>query len=73
MYSFRDAQRTLDIFLHETSQVADKTCRLKDNLDLDRIVGDQPTFPFLFQVGILVPERARILTPGEAARRSRGG
>lgn len=58
MYNFKSALRSLDLLLHETGIAADEACRFQENQDIDRILGDQPTFPFLFQVGILVPEQA---------------
>ncbi len=68
MYTFNTAIRAMDLLLHETGLAAQDMCSLQEDLDVDRILGDQPAFPFLFQVGILVPKRA-----GRAVERSRVG
>ena len=60
MYTFNDARRSLDLLRLETLRAVEELRRLEEDLDVDRILGDQPTFPFLFQVGINVPQQATI-------------
>ena len=60
MYNFKTALRALDLLFLETIRAAEDMCRFEEDLDVDRILDDQPSFPFLFQVGINVPQQATI-------------